>query len=192
MKHLDRDSVTEAEECLLAPCGIYCGACDPFLGRSKELAKELYRIINGFNIADVAPIVLGVEQERMKDFLSILKQMGEAKRCPGCLAGGGNPACPMKICTGEKGYLTCAECDKMPCSRAEDKGEGESMSAPQILEMITKRYANWNRANLQRIREVGYRQFIDEMQKKVKKGFLTSDVISSEMVVTEFLEKIVK
>jgi hypothetical protein len=189
MKHLDRDTLTKEEECLIAPCGICCGACDPFLGRSKELAKELHRIINGFNIADVAPIVLGVEQERMKDFLTILKQMGEAKRCPGCLAGGGNPACPMKICTGEKGYLTCAECDKMPCSGDEEKGEGELMSAPNILEMITKRYANWNIENLKRIREVGYRKFIDEMQEKVKKGFLTSDVISGEMVVTEFLEK---
>jgi len=58
--------------------------------------------------------------------------------------------------------------------------------------MITKRYANWNMENLQRIREVGYRQFIDEMQQKVQKGFLTSDVISGEMVVTEFLEKMVK
>ncbi len=52
------------------------------------------------------------------------------------------------------------------------------MSAPAILEMITKRYAGWNLENLKRIQEVGYRKFIDEMQAKVKKGFLTSDVIS--------------
>jgi len=192
MKPLDRDRLTKEELCLIAPCGIYCGACDPFLGRSKELAKELYRIINGFNIADVAPIVLGVEQDRMKDFLTILKQMGETKKCPGCLAGGGNPACPIKDCIGEKGCLTCAECDRMPCSGDNNKGEREPVSAPAILEMITKRYANWNMENLQRIREVGYRQFIDEMQKKVHKGFLTSDVISGEMVVTEFLEKMAK
>jgi hypothetical protein len=192
MQHLDRDKVTEAEECLIAPCGIYCGACDPFLGRSKELARELYKIINGFNIADVAPIVLGVEQERMKDFLTILKQMGEAKACPGCLAGGGNPACPIKICSREKGYLICAECDRMPCSGADNNAEAEPMSAPRILEMITKRYANWNIENLQRIRAKGYRRFIDEMQQKVRKGFLTSDVISGEMVVTEFLEKLSK
>mgnify|MGYP001014347883 CR=1 FL=1 len=192
MKPLDRATLTKDEECLIAPCGIYCGACDPFLGRSNKLAKELYRIIIGFNIADVSPIMLGVEQERIKDFLTILKQMGEAKACPGCLAGGGNPACPVKICIGEKGGLTCAECDKMPCSGDKNKGEREPMSAPDILEMITKRYANWNMENLQRIREVGYRQFIDEMQQKVQKGFLTSDVISGEMVVTEFLEKMVK
>jgi hypothetical protein len=36
---------------------------------------------------------------------------------------------------------------------------------------------------------VGYRQYVDEMQDKVKGGLLTSDVISSEMVVTEAMKK---
>jgi len=190
MKPLDRDKITKEEINLIAPCGIYCGACDPFLGRSTELARELYRIIDGFNIRDVAPIVLGLEQEKMKDFLTILKQLAEARKCPGCLAGGGNPGCPMKTCTGDKGYLTCAECDRLPCAADETEKGGDPMSAPAILEMITKRYAGWNLENLKRIQEVGYRKFIDEMQAKVKKGFLTSDVISDEMVVTEFLDKL--
>ena len=102
MRKLDRDKITKEETYLVAPCGIYCGACDPFLGKGKELAKELYRIIDGFNIQDVAPIMFGLEQEKMKEFLSILKQISEAKKCPGCLAGGGNPTCPMKVCTGKK------------------------------------------------------------------------------------------
>ena len=63
------------------------------------------------------------------------------------------------------------------------------MSAPAIFKMITRRYASWNIENLKRIRNVGYRKFIDEMHERVKKGFLTSDIISDEMVVTEFLEK---
>ena len=63
------------------------------------------------------------------------------------------------------------------------------MEAPFFLEMITKRYANWNIENLKRIREVGYRRFVDEMQEKVTSGFLTSDVISSDMVVTKAIEK---
>ena len=63
------------------------------------------------------------------------------------------------------------------------------MEAPFFLEMITKRYAHWNIKNLKRIQEVGYRKFVDEMQEKVKSGFLTSDVISSDMVITEAIEK---
>ncbi len=71
----------------------------------------------------------------------------------------------------------------------EEGAEREFMSPPSVLEMITKRYAKWNLENLKRIQERGYRRFIGEMQEKVKNGFLTSDVISPEMVVTEFLEK---
>jgi hypothetical protein len=77
----------------------------------------------------------------------------------------------------------------MPCYISEQGSERESMEAPFFLEMITKRYADWNIKNLKRIREVGYRKFVDEMQEKVKSGFLTSDVISSDMVITESIEK---
>jgi len=55
--------------------------------------------------------------------------------------------------------------------------------------LVTKRYSNWNIGNLERIREVGYRRFVDEMQEKVRNGFLTSDVISHEMVVSEATKK---
>lgn len=189
MDNLNRDKLRKEETYLIAPCGIYCGACDPFLGKSKDLAKELYRIINGFNIADVAPFVLGVEQGRIADFLKILEQMSQADKCPGCLAGGGNPNCPMKSCTEKQGYLTCAECAKMPCNLSEQDTESVSPEAPFFLELIIKRYSNWNIENLERIREAGYRQFVDEMQEKVKNGFLTSDVISSEMVITEAMDK---
>ena len=189
MENLDRDKLKKEETCLTAPCGIFCGACDAFLEKSKGHAKELYRIIKGFNIADVSAFSMNVEQERMIDFLTILEQMSQANKCPGCLNGGGNPECPIKVCAKKLGYLTCAECDKMPCKISEQGSEGESMEAPYFLEMITKRYANWNIENLNRIREVGYRQFVDEMQEKVKSGFLTSDVISSDMVITESIEK---
>ena len=105
MENFDRDKVKKEENCLVAPCGIYCGACDPFLGRSKDLATELYRIIDGFNIVDVAPIVLEIEQETMKEFMGILEKLGTGKKCPGCNEGGGNPVCPIKMCAKEKGFL---------------------------------------------------------------------------------------
>jgi len=189
MEKLDRNKLKEEETCLIAPCGIYCGACDSFLEKSKYHAKELHRIIKGFNIADVSTFSMGIEQERMEDFLNILEQMSQADKCPGCLKGGGNPECPIKVCAKNTGYLTCAECDKMPCQPGEQNSEGESMDAPFFLGMITKRYDNWNIENLKRIREVGYRQFVDEMQEKVKSGFLTSDIISSEMAITEAIKK---
>ena len=189
MKNYDRERLKKDETPLLAPCGIFCGACDAFLGTSKSLAKELYRILKGFNIVDVSSIVLGVEQERMEDFLCILEKIMEARKCPGCHSGGGNPACLIKLCVLEKEYLSCAECDKMPCNLITREGITDTEDVCFYLEMITKRYAGWNVKNLERIQQVGYRQFVDEMQKKVKNGFLTSDVISGDMVITEAIQK---
>ena len=188
-RNLDRDKLTNVETRLIAPCGIYCGACDMMLGRSRGHAQEMYRILNGFNFADVGPFFMGTEQEKVTDFLKMLEQWGTGDKCPGCLGGGGNPACPIKTCCNEKGFLTCAECGSMPCERSAEN-ENLFQDAAAFLELITKRYSRWNISNLERIKEVGYRQFIDEMQEKVKDGLMTSDVISGEMVFTEAFKKL--
>jgi hypothetical protein len=185
---LEKDTLTTEETCLIAPCGIYCGACDMMLGRSRDAAKEMYRILNGFNFADVGPFFMGIEQEKVVDFLNILERWSKGDTCPGCLGGGGNPACPIKVCSGDQGFLTCAECESMPCKRRIDN-ENWFQDASAFLELITRRYANWNIGNLERIQEIGYRQFIDEIQDEVKDGLTTSDIIAEEMVFTEVLKK---
>ena len=184
MNDLDRDRLTTEETRLIAPCGIYCGACDMMLGKSRSNAQEMCRILKGFNFADVGPFFMGTDQGKVQEFLDILERWGQGDRCPGCLGGGGNPACPIQICSNEKGYLTCAECDVMPCKRSAGN-ENWFQDAAAFLELITRRYNNWNIKNLERIKEIGYRRFIDEMQDKVKAGFMTSDVITDEMVFTE-------
>ena len=186
---LGREKLSQEETYLIAPCGMCCGACDILLGKSKNLATEMHRILNGFNIADVGPFFMGIEQERIVNFLNMLKTWSQRRKCPGCLAGGGNPACPIRACSQQQGFLTCTECDKMPCYRSEQQSEGQPEGAAVFFELVTRRYANWNIGNLERIREVGYRQFVDEMQDKVKGGLMTSDVISNEMVVTEAMKK---
>ena len=177
---LDRDKLSTEETYLIAPCGIYCGACDRFLGKRNNLEQELHRIIDGFNIVDVAPF-MGIEQERMVEFLNILEKLSHAAKCTGCLGGGGLPTCPIRACSQEQGFLTCSECDEMPCNRSQEVNVS--------WDMVTKRYANWNIKNLERVREIGYRKFVDRMQEKVRNGFMTSDVISREMVVTEAMKK---
>jgi len=183
---LDPNELSEIEKHLIAPCGIYCGACDLFLGKSRNLAKEMYRILNGFNMADIGTLAMGIERERVVDFLNILQNWSQGSKCPGCSPGGGIPSCPVRVCTQQRGFLTCAECDRMPCNRLGGESPPEAAS---FLALVIKRYSNWNIGNLERIREVGYRRFVDEMQEKVRDGFLTSDVISREMVVTEVTEK---
>lgn len=180
------NELSDSEKYLIAPCGIYCGACDIFLGNSRNLAKEMYRILNGFNIADVGPWAMGIQRERVVDFLNILQNWSQSNKCPGCWAEGGSRSCPIRACSQQQAFLTCAECDRMPCNSLE---EGTSPEAAAFLGLITKRYSNWNIVNLERIREIGYRCFVDEMQEKVRNGFLTSDVISREMVMSEATEK---
>jgi hypothetical protein len=186
----DLKKVSEKEHCLIAPCGIYCGACDIFLGRSRELAKELYRIMMGFNIADVGPGIFRIERQKLHDYLEILRVWGQGEKCCGCWKGvcwegGGRAVCLVKACAERQGYLTCAECSKMPCYDYYGEDKSQTLEAAGWLSLVTKRYAQWNIDNLNRIREIGYRQFIDEMQEKVKCGFLTSDVISNEMLITK-------
>jgi len=187
LDNLDPNELSETEKHLIAPCGIYCGACDLFLGNSRNLAKEIYRILNGFNIADVGPWAMGIQRERVEDFLNILQNWSQGSKCPGCWAGDWEShSCPIRACSQQKVFLTCAECDRMPCNHLE---EGSSPGAAAFLGLITKRYSNWNIVNLERIRGIGYRRFVDEMQEKVRNGFLTSDVISREMVMSEATEK---
>ena len=186
VSNLAPNELSDSEKYLIAPCGIYCGACDIFLGNSRNLAKEMYRILNGFNIADVGPWAMGIQRERVVDFLNILQNWSQSNKCPGCWAEGGSRSCPIRACSQQQAFLTCAECDRMPCNSLE---EGASPEAAAFLGLITKRYSNWNIVNLERIREIGYRCFVDEMQEKVRNGFLTSDVISREMVMSEAAEK---
>ena len=187
---MDKDKISEKETHLIAPCGIYCGACDAFLGKSPKLAKEMYRILEGFNLLDVGPVMLGVDSKKVKTFLKVLKKISKGRKCPGCLGGGANPACPLKVCPKKQGFLTCAECDQLPCPASDEDRANPLVSAPGFLELISKRYGNWNIKNLKRIKEIGYRKFIDEMQEKVKNGFLTSDVVSKEMVFTKAMKKL--
>jgi len=186
VSNLDPKELSESEKHLIAPCGIYCGACDLFLGNSRNLAKEMYRILNGFNMADVGPWAMGIQRERVIDFLNILQNWSQGNKCLGCWLGGGSRSCAVRACSQQQAFLTCAECERMPCNRLE---EGPSPEAAAVLGRVTRRYSNWNIVNLERIREVGYRRFVDEMQEKVRNGFLTSDVISREMVISEAREK---
>lgn len=186
---MDKNKLNEKEKSYIAPCGIYCGACDAFLGKSKELATELHRILDGFNIIDIAPIVLGQDEKKVKTFMKILNIWKKGINCKGCNKGGGNPMCAIKICARKKGYLTCAECEIFPCKPNKEDRKVPLMNKASMLELISKRYGFWNQENLKRIKEVGYKKLIKEMQDKVKEGFLTSDIITKEMVFTEAMEK---
>jgi len=189
---MDKNKLSKEEESYIAPCGIYCGACDAFLGKSSKLATELYKILDGFNILDVGPVFLGTDQKKIKTFMKILKKWAKGNDCKGCNAGGGNPMCGMKTCTKENSYLTCAECETFPCQPSEEDMKMPLMNKGGMMKLISTRYGNWNQENLKEIKKIGYKKFIDKMQEKVKEGFMTSDVITKEKVFSEAMGKMEK
>ena len=79
--------------------------------------------------------------------------------CLGCLAGGGNPACAIRICAKEKEFAGCWECAEATC----EKLQGIDQSSPAL-------------ENRQRIREVGLEAWLAEQAAKVREGFSYFDV----------------
>jgi hypothetical protein len=93
-------------EQLVAPCGLYCGACPLYMaGKDEKMAQA---ISQKFSI----PI--------------------EAAKCIGCRPAKGAPTpcrgqkCATYSCAEEKGSFTCVECDDFPCGKlapAADKAD---------------------------------------------------------------------
>lgn len=146
---------------LIGCCGIYCGACFAYRSEIPKLAKRLANALNQEKFWKIAvPFDWVGSYKDFRKWLGFLARI----RCSGCQAGGGNPFCEIRRCCQKRGYVSCAECEEMPC---------------QKLEWMIKRYKGWILKNLQRIKEVGYDAWLDEQRKAVEQGFKTGDVIAS-------------
>lgn len=42
MMPLDKDQLTAAEKAILGKCGVFCPACDAYMGKAKDYAKEIF------------------------------------------------------------------------------------------------------------------------------------------------------
>jgi len=149
-----------ADKNLVGRCGIYCGACFAYRGTISQKATELRETLNkekfGRRIATAFDWI--GDYSEFSKVLSHLKNL----KCQGCGAGGGNPWCSIRKCCQKKGFASCAECSEFPCEK---------------LDWMTKRYSNWNLRNLERVREVGVENWLEEQEEKVKAGFMTGEVI---------------
>jgi len=150
------------ERGLAAYCGLYCGACAIMGGQIRDTARSLARLLEAYDYAEWAPT--------LADFVPAVKGWGEfegvlgwltTQDCPGCLAGGGNPECAIRICAREKGLAGCWECDQEPCEKLEEIDQGY----PGVAE------------NRQRIREIGLDAWLAEQRAKVEAGFSYAEVL---------------
>jgi len=90
---------------LMAPCGLYCGACGIYIATRD--GNEKFRTVLG-NLYGTPP---------------------EETRCYGCMQAEPHKQlysfckdCQMRECVKSKGYYSCHQCDDWPCNLVENFG----------------------------------------------------------------------
>jgi len=146
--------MTEPRE-LVAYCGLYCGACAIYQGQFKQRVEALRSLIRSFGFDKIMGQLAGLDPafKHYSEFEQVMEALVKVfGDCPGCIGGGGDPACKIRPCASEKGYTTCAECGEMDTCEA------------------LKQYPG-NIKMLRSIKQQGLEAWLEEMQKKVEAGF---------------------
>lgn len=133
-------------------CGIYCGLCDSW-EHVARLAKQLYWV--------VAPIDAYYREVGLDDFpvfLRVLRKFATDWRCPGCVAGGGDPGCEIRVCARKRGLAWCGDCPDYPCGRLDDL-------ARNYITLL---------ADNERRRQAGTEAWVAEQEERREAGFVYS------------------
>jgi hypothetical protein len=136
-------------------CGLYCKACSA-RGRIPQQAQTLKQSLEKEGFTAWGPLVF----QNFEAFWTLLSDLGDHdKACPGCRAGGGYPACEIRVCARERAVDICALCEDFPCDR---------------IQQFTRRYPTLL-VDGQRLKEIGIDAWIAEQEDRVKCGFIYSD-----------------
>ena len=113
---------TAGNENLVAPCGLYCGACSSYLATQRNNEQE-------------PASGAGSKQPSPKSMV-----------CDGCLSGGRTPAhvpkCAIKLCAAEKSKTRrCSECAEFPCKRITDFNNDGFPHHAEALENLRQAHA---------------------------------------------------
>jgi hypothetical protein len=116
-------------EKLVAPCGLYCGACPMYLSTQENNDKRMESLIQQFSA--------GKMQMKREDLL-----------CDGCIAGGRVASfcrrCAIRSCAEAKPDVTrCSDCAEFPCARITNFNNDGMTHHSEVLE------------NLRHLREMG-------------------------------------
>jgi hypothetical protein len=136
-------------------CGLYCGACAIKNGQIRDTAKTLRDMLGAYGYPEWAPMVADFvpATKHYPEFDGVLEWL-TTQDCEGCLAGGGNPQCAIRICAREKGFNGCWECSEATCEKLQEIDQGSGASESR-----------------QRIREIGLEAWLAEQAAKVQAGF---------------------
>jgi hypothetical protein len=116
-------------EKLVAPCGLYCGACPMYLATQENSQQRLNAFGQQFSARKI--------QLKLEDVL-----------CDGCIGGGRVAAfcqkCALRSCAAGKSNVTrCSDCPDFPCSKITNFNNDGMTHHSEVLE------------NLRRLREMG-------------------------------------
>ena len=123
-KTIERDG-----EKLVAPCGLYCGACPMYLATQEQSQERLNTFVQQFSTRKI--------QLKLEDVL-----------CDGCIGGGRIAAfcqkCALRSCAAGKSNVTrCSDCPDFPCSKITNFNNDGMQHHSEVLE------------NLRHIKEMG-------------------------------------
>jgi hypothetical protein len=136
-------------------CGLYCKSCSA-RGRIPQQAQALKQSLEKEGFTAWGPQVF----PNFEAFWTLMSDLGDHdKACPGCRAGGGYPACEIRVCARERAVDICALCEDFPCDR---------------IQQFTRRYPTLL-VDGQRLKEIGIDAWIAEQEDRVKCGFIYSD-----------------
>jgi hypothetical protein len=148
---------------LTAYCGLYCGACAIKNGQIRDGAKALQKMLKAYSYADWAPMVAEFvpATKHYPEFEGVLEWL-TTQDCPGCMGGGGNPDCAIRLCAKERGLAGCWECGEAPCEKLQEIDQGYPAA----------------RESRQRIRDAGLEAWLAEQAAQVEAGFSYLDALS--------------
>ena len=128
---------TELEK-LIAPCGLYCGACSIRLAGKRGDLKLLKQIAEVLTIQQGQPI-------QAKDLA-----------CDGCLSNEVVAVvcrnCELRACALQKGFRHCSECPDLPCKQLADFSKDGLPHHGEVLE------------NIHRQRKIGFDSWAEEQR----------------------------
>lgn len=83
---------------LMAPCGLYCGACSIYISHRDNNPKLKEKLARAYGCDPSQIECRGCMQTDSSDVLFVFCR-----------------TCPIRECVREKGYYSCHQCDDFPC-----------------------------------------------------------------------------
>ena len=116
-------SGAESSEKLVAPCGLYCGACPMFLATQQKDDQKIKALYQQFSASGK------------------MKIAAEDLLCDGCIAGGRVASfcrvCQIRDCASKKAKSSrCSECSDFACSRITGFNNDGMLHHSEVLENL--------------------------------------------------------